>query len=337
MEIFPWREATGDHYALDDRKTLPKKPLPDVHRLWIGRNHVPDLAMFPNTRAIWFRGTPWERLPDVFRQATTLSHLHSFELDDIDMPQLPDELRLVKRLRWLEVNSSNIEVLPSWIGEMKIEALSLEHSAFATLPDELGTLPLKALTIGGYPFYEKKLERLPSTFQQWTKLAYLYAYETKLPSDQLEALLRLPSIRHLGLSHHEPRPMLGELRQLTSLSIEHAECSALPDYLGELVNLELFRVAMTPVRDVPAWLPKLKKLRRLEAFTQIDVDVAELVGVALQLPKLEELHLPSAAPKPARKKLLEAGFVQDRGNPVWWERGKPKQRYVRNGSPFPHR
>ena len=337
MEIFHWRALAGDQYALDDRKTLPKKPLPGVHQLWIGRTLVPDLAMFPNLRSILFRATPSERLPDLFRQAAKLPHLHSMELDAVDMPALPDELLLVKRLRWLEVTGSNLEVLPPWIGKMKIQALNLEHSAVTSLPDEVATWPLKALTIGCYEFYDKKLERLPASFEQWTKLAYLYTYETKLPAAEREALLRLPSIRHLGLSHQEVYPFLGELRHLKSLSLEHAPCSALPDFLGELVNLELFRVAMTPVADVPTWLPKLKRLRRFEAFSGIEMDVSALVDVVLQLPKLDELHLPETAPKPARKKLLTAGFEQDRGNPYWWTRGTPTVRYVRHGSPFPHR
>ena len=341
MTPLSWRERDLEvrAYTGFDHKKGPTKAQPKTGMLRISHLDPPDLALFPNLRELVLASLPdVSRIPGVLRSAAALAELDSLELGGMPLDHLPEELRALTRLRWLALSRLRIARLLAWIGELRaLESLVIDHNPLATLPDEIGELPaLAALTLGGQSEGDPLLARLPASFARLPALSYLYLYQQALPAAVLDGVLRTPSLRHLGLFETEVPAMLGELTHLESLSIE-ANTTEVPECVGKLVGLRQLRLLLSPFRVVPAWLPRLTKLRVLLVHTNIEMDMTAFVDLAIQLPALEYLFLWGAAPAAVKKKLVGAGFSVVRGHWHLWLRGKDPDGARRLVNLFPWR
>lgn len=333
MNVLPWRlNRPRTHLSVD---RLPRKPRPDITSIFVSRaNGKPSwadlLARFPNLQELTSLYVSGEAMSELFDAAAQLEQFDKLALPHSHLPN-DDKILQLQNLRWLELEYCQISHLPLPICELtRLEALDLGGNPLARLPREIGQLrELRCLTIG--QSHDACLAEIPDTFGELQALHYLRLYPLAMPVAAL-GLERFPNLRYLGIHSQSIPECVAPLTGLHGLAVDCTKHGRLPDFIGEMRDLEYLRVTHTPLAEVPAWISRLKRLRALHLYSDIAMDLAALVDAVSGLEDLLELFL-WETPKPAvKRKLAALGFSARSGNWHLYRRPNAPEELI---EPFP--
>jgi Leucine-rich repeat (LRR) protein len=255
-------------------------------------------------------------LTEVPEEVFALTHLESIDLSDNKLRFIPDRLRNLPKLKWVNVIGNPVEALPDLAGltidgptylrcrnQVKPENINLVLSSEnaekdgGPLPDELRTSGVQKLTIGewGITIGEKRLRPSPTIQRILDSLANLDSLQELLLRgiwlDRLpESIRELRGLKHLaldGLGLDTLPDWIGEL-DLETLSSLDNKLSALPGSLRNLRRLKRLNLSFNPLKKIPAVVFDLALLERLDLTR---CGIREVSADILRLDNLQELRV----------------------------------------------
>jgi internalin A len=182
---------------------------------------------------------------------------HQLDLQGLGLRSLPESIRSLKWLRYLNASNNHLTEIPDWIGELtELRDLQLYFSHVKTLPQGLRRLQdLTSLTIS-----------------------------KGNPSAAAEVIGSLTSLERLILDDLNLKVVpewTRALRNLKILSFEGNRLTELPNWIGELSQLELLDLGGNCLRVLPASLSNLPKLGSLRLddnpHLQLPAEISESV------------------------------------------------------------
>ena len=232
-------------------------------------------------------------------------------LSKLDLDVLPEQLRELTQLRYLDLSFNQLTHLPEWLAELDLlEFVNLSANYFTVLPDSLGHLAhLQQLFILGGQLTVlpdslgrlSQLQLLDVSFNQLTVLPDGLSHLAQLwwlvvSHNQLttlpDSLGQLTQLRHLDVSNNQLSGLpdsLGQLAQLYYLSASSNQLSALPESLGQLAQLQEFNVSRNQFTVLPESVGRLASLQVLDAaFNDLSALPDSLCHLALQELWLQE-------------------------------------------------
>lgn len=230
-------------------------------------------------------------------QFKNLEYLEFWGDKESCLQELPDEIGLLKKLKWLMLPLNKIKTLPASLTQLSnLEGLSLLGNKFTGLPDFLSKLPnLKELNLRHNP-----LTALPKVLLDMPQLKLLELGNTQLKALPSE-MSKLAQLEELVIEWNniEDIPHLPGLKILKWGSIESVDffLTELPPGIGKLTNLEVLNLygnRISQLNDELGQLQKLKTLHlgsnSLDHFPEI---IATLSGLQhLDLSRNRISHLP---------------------------------------------
>ena len=190
-------------------------------------------------------------------------HVTKLFLQDLNLHQLPDEMREFSLLQEVDLSGNRLTQLPSWIGNFRqLRKLVLSGNRLHELPAEFGQLVnLVELDLGN-----NELKTLTDEIGKLTHLKKLNLqvnHLTTLPKE-------LWTIKGLVELHLSRNPLtclsdgIGRLTSLTSLSLREADLSELPNEIGELRCLLKLNLSANRLHEIPVGLGNLSRLSELD-------------------------------------------------------------------------
>lgn len=203
-----------------------------------------------------------------------------------NLPELPNNISTLKKLRYLEVKNTpvenrlaeiyemvslealvldytNIKVLSDGIHMLKeLKMLSVMQNLLSDLPRDLGELEeLRYLGLNG-----TKIVKVPESAFGLKRLKSLYLGQTEI-SELPEQIKNFDELEHLAIweTNIEELPeWIGKLKKLKGLYMGRAEkVCCLPESIGELENLEVLYLDGTNINKLPQSFKKLTNLKKL--------------------------------------------------------------------------
>lgn len=196
------------------------------------------------------------------------------DLFNLDLSDLPPQLREAQQLEKLHASGNLIEQLPSWLGDLtSLRELRVGSNPIAELPTSIANLAaLEVLDVS-----MTKLTALPDWAGKLSALRELIAAQAQLTS--------LPE-------------SIGELSRLECLDVRQNRLTALPPTIGSLENLRELDISMNTIAALPPSMARLTKLRVLQIrhnpLRSLPPALAELPVESLDLEGLPELDWESA-------------------------------------------
>jgi hypothetical protein len=169
-------------------------------------------------------------LDDAIRHQTDELHITGFGLTE-----LPDRMRQLRRLKYLEIFEQDVRVLPSGLFELTtLETLSVLTADLESIPKEIGGLVnLRSLRIG-CGSYDRPTREL----------------RTVIPKDQLR-LTSLP-------------PEIGQLKKLEFLHIEYTGVRELPEEISRLTQLRALVANNNMLEKFPEFVSRMRGLNHVD-------------------------------------------------------------------------
>ena len=122
--------------------------------------------------------------------------IYGISFSKLKLAKLPDELKLFRRLKVLDVSKNKLAELPDFIDEFHfLEHLNLEKNKLINFPVRVcKDTSLRFLRLGKNLF-----ETLPNSIELLTKLEYLDLYDTPIGSFP-ETLVKLTGLKEIDLT-----------------------------------------------------------------------------------------------------------------------------------------
>ena len=265
-----------------------KNELQKIRSLTIAAELLPDAALFFEAGGIEnleinddFNGI-WPDFLEKYRNLTSIS------LSVRGLTEFPLWVRNAASLRRLCIYSSNLTLLPDWIGEMQslteidisynndnlktlpdgicnlknLAELHINNTGFKKLPDTIGNLSsLKILSL----FNNDYLTSLPDNIGDLKNLAKLIIGDSvleKLP-DSTGNLLSLTELFLYGNEKLTSLPNIGNLKNLIELNLSYSSIKALPDSIGNLHNITKLLLKKTKIEILPDSIGNLGNLTEI--------------------------------------------------------------------------
>jgi len=234
-------------------------------------------------------------------------------LRGMELTELPEAVRKLKKLQFLNLLGNRLTDLPEWLCELEqLYSLNIFHNRFNTLPSWLGQLKsLRRLNVS-----RNLLTSLPeSTWPNSLRaLDISHNHLTSLPE------LTWPNqLRTLDISHNQLTSLpqsLANLPELQSLDAQVNKLTSLPESLGELKALEVLNLRYNQLQNLPESLGQLEHVRRLDLNQNRLTSLPESMG---QLRQLESLELEDNALTdlpPSLSQLYSLEVMRLSGNPL---------------------
>jgi hypothetical protein len=211
--------------------------------------------------------TPRQGYQEALRriEAARVSGQIELDLTELELTELPPEIRQLTALQVLYVFHNNLTHLPPEIGQLTaLQRLYLYSNQLSSLPLEIGQLAHLQLLDLSY----NQLSALPSEFGQLTHLQSL-----SLNNNQL---ISLP-------------PEIGLLTKLQSLHLHNNQLTTLPSELGQLTNLQTLYLLDNRLTSLP---PEIGQLSSLQELYLLDNHLTNLPPEIGQLISLQSFELP---------------------------------------------
>lgn len=163
----------------------------------------------------------------------------NLNLNDLDLKELPLELKGFKNLKSLKLNGNKITILPEWISYFKkLETLELEQNKINFLPPQIGELTkLKDLSL-----IDNNLDSLPESICNLKSLQTLFIQKNNLTS--------LP-------------PKIGDLSNLELLLASNNKLFNIPKSIGSMDKLYSLFLDKNNLKDLPSSIKNCKVLHKL--------------------------------------------------------------------------
>lgn len=153
--------------------------------------------------------------PAILEILTSLHRLSSLErlsLRGIRLESVPDAVRTMNGLSWLDLSGTGIRELPAWIGSLKLSSLLLCDNGVRGLPDSLGQLRhLAYLDLSHNP-----LRSIPATVFAIESLTHLELRSCQIQEIPKE-VLSLSHLEYLGVDNN---PIETPPKEVTTKGLE---------------------------------------------------------------------------------------------------------------------
>lgn len=164
-------------------------------------------------------------LDDAIKQKTDRLYISGYRLK-----KLPDRIRELTELRWLEIFEQDLYQLPEALFELsKLESLKIMTADLESIPESIGKL--------------KNLIELQISCAS---------------SDRPDSTWRMKSKEEISL--HRIPPEIGELEYLEQLTINYTSIHELPIELEKLRCLRSLHIVSCMIDEEPAFLQRMKQL-----------------------------------------------------------------------------
>lgn len=164
-------------------------------------------------------------LDDAIKQKADRLYISGYRLTE-----LPDRIRELTELRWLEIFEQDLYRLPQGLFELsKLESLRIMTADLESIPGSIARL--------------KNLKELEITCAS---------------SDRPDSTWRTKSKEEISLNHIPPE--IGELEQLEQLTINYTSIHELPIELEKLKRLRFLNIGNCMIDQKPAFLQRMKQL-----------------------------------------------------------------------------
>lgn len=188
-----------------------------------------------------------------------------------------------KEIVELNINSSNLDVLPAEIGNLTtLTKLYASGNNFTELPETIGNLT----NLTNANFDGSDLEALPAGFANLTSLEYLSLNNNKLETmpEELFSLTALKSLYYNGNSLNVLPAGIGNLTALEFLSVSFNNLEAFPTQIGNLTALKILYAGTNNLK--PAGFPA--EMANMSALVDVYLlgGNSELTGEPADLPSV---------------------------------------------------
>ncbi|KAI8113653.1 hypothetical protein M9435_003648 [Picochlorum sp. BPE23] len=167
------------------------------------------------------------------------------------LPSLPKGVGNLANLREINVSGNLIERIPEEIGRLRsLETLDIHNNCIRELPESLGGLAsLQELNAMG-----NRIERVPESLGRLRSLQVLGLKDnclTELP-DVFSGLQELREVYLTGNTLESLPDSMCECQSLVKIQLSHnGTLKHLPEKIGQLSRLELFRAACCDLQHIP--------------------------------------------------------------------------------------
>ena len=205
------------------------------------------------------------------------------------MTSLPESIRNLQALEWLDLSQNTLTSLPESMGNLQaLERLDLSHNTLTSLPESMGNLQaLEWLDLS-----LNTLTSLPESIGNLQALKTLYLSDNMLTSLP-ESIGNLQALETLDLFHNTLTSLpasIGNLQALKTLYLYRNTLTSLPASIGNLHALETLDLFRNTLTSLPASIGNLKALESLDLSHSMLTSLPESIG---NLQALEWLDLSS--------------------------------------------
>ncbi|KKK88510.1 hypothetical protein LCGC14_2742450, partial [marine sediment metagenome] len=163
-------------------------------------------------------------------------------LRGLKLTQIPECVRNLRCLEYLDLSYNLFDELPTWISEFRyLRKLRICDNHLKSLPEEIGNLKY----LEWIQARNNKLVLLPEAIGEIESLKTLELYDNNLIALP-ESLCNLSNLESLNLRNNELKKLpelIGELKNLRVLDLEQNKIQTLPISITELENLEILVLA----------------------------------------------------------------------------------------------
>ena len=186
------------------------------------------------------------------------------DLSYMRLSELPESFGQLTQLRELNLSVNKLTVLPEIIGQFtQLYFLNLTSNKLSELPESIHQLTeLRLLWISDNNFL-----RFPEQICQFTLLEDLSVGGNNFGEIPDSSFTKLKNLQNLAFgfsgksSSFKELPLaVRELKNLRTLKASFCGWSFLPDWIGDLSNLEEIKLTRNNIVDLPSSLAKLKHL-----------------------------------------------------------------------------
>ncbi|TXT60932.1 MAG: putative Leucine-rich repeat domain protein [Promethearchaeota archaeon] len=238
-----------------------------------------------------------------------IKHCKIIELDFLfkSIKEIPDQIKLLKDLKYLILRYNKLEKIPKWIGSLdSLVVLNINVNSLVQLPESISKLKsLQKLSL-----WKNRLTNLPESLGELNSLEELNLrlnYLKALP-DSLGKLKNLSELNlHDNKLDHIPES-IGYCSRLKDLNLSWNYLTHLPDTLGSLINLEVLDLGKNKLKYIPKTLMHLKSLRRINLSENY---ISRLPKEISSLSSLEYLNLSRNKLSSIPKEILELESLKE--------------------------
>lgn len=264
-----WYDFRPDRYSAPDLSDTSSWN--QIYKLEIRtQEQLEDLEVYlphlQQLEALKMTGIPLEGkeiLATLFKRLGFLPHFQKLILTQCGLRKLPEEIRLLKELRTLDLSFNELTALPEIIGELgKLEYIRVYNNrAFSDFPQTIGQLK-QLLTLD---FAGTAVSELPESLSHCQSLQHITGNACRLEKIP-GAIGTCQNLKYINLAANQLRNVpesIGALDELESLSLGNNRLFALPGSFENCKNLRFLDLAKNRFSGFPAEVTRLPMLRTL--------------------------------------------------------------------------
>ncbi len=214
---------------------------------------------------------------DIFRHCPELTHLH---LQNMHIMHIPSNMSCAG-LTSLILKTNEIRNISILQNMTTLEYLDLSNNKI----DLLSLWDWQLTNLAHLNMSYNAITYMPSTFTNMTRLIYLDLSHNKIIL--MSRISKMINLTHLNLSHNKISQCINleKLTKLRCLFLNNNRFSAMPDGIGELVDLQEFNMGNNRLTNMSQDITKLKKMKKLclehNNIEQIPRDIGNLVNLCV--------------------------------------------------------
>lgn len=238
QEITQLKNLKNLYLCHNDFQDIPETIalLKNLNLLWISNNslkNIPDWISETSLDTLYISHNKFKEVPASLFASATLGMLNLssnqlktikvypekyaqnliwLEMDDNPLRKFPEDLLLLKTLKYLRLEQCRFRELPETIDKLsQLDTLNITDNQLSTFPENMGKLPgLSSIWAGGNP-----LTHLPESIGNLTQLKSLGLRKSKLKTVP-ESIQQLKNLEHLDLRYtkiKEKSPIAQKLKE----------------------------------------------------------------------------------------------------------------------------
>jgi len=180
---------------------------------------------------------------------------------------IPNSIKNLKLLTYLDMSDCNLKNIPACIGELKnLEYLNLEKNEIETIDPAVGNLTnLITLNLAN----NRNLKSVPETIGNLVNLETLSFDSCKNITRISDGLSKLKQLKTINLSgtQIEKIDFVYEMTQLENLKLFDTKVVELNSKIKQLSKLEVLDIRLTSVASLPSEIGALDKLKEIQFNT----------------------------------------------------------------------
>ena len=271
-----------------------------LSRLYVDGNKLTSLPeSFGDLQALWWLDVSHNQLTSLPEESIgKLQKLLWLDVSHNQLTSLPESIGKMQKLDWLDASYNQLTSLPEEsIGKLpRLSCLRVAANQLTSLPESIGKLQaLLELHVSA-----NQLTSLPESFKSLRALRTLHLSDNSLTSLP-ESIGDLQALWWVDMSHNQltslPEESIGKLQKLSWLDVSYNQLSylphaklgklvclkasgnrlkLLPEYLGNLEQLETLALSHNFLERLPENLTRLSNLRSVFVDSNQLYDPAEM-------------------------------------------------------------